>query len=194
MEADPLVQTRINIFRSDLSQLPVPIIVRKHITFGDCYILNHDKHFYLKSHVADHFEIHPNEVLIIGSAKLGFSIAQNKRYRHFSDRSDIDVAIVSARLFDEIWQQVFDYWNDVRYWPYEEVFKSNLFRGWIRPDKLPRSEQFPLQKDWWDFFQEVTRSGVHGSYKVSARLYKSWHYLETYQSICVKQCKQELGV
>ncbi len=75
METDVEIQKRIDRFKSDLSKMHVPAVVRKYITFGDCYILDSDKYFDLKAEVAEHFDVHTSEVLIVGSAKLGFSIA-----------------------------------------------------------------------------------------------------------------------
>jgi predicted nucleotidyltransferase len=163
-----------------------------HITFGDSYILDQDQHFELKAEVAEHFEIHPSEVLVVGSGKMGFSIARGKRYRPFCDESDIDVAIISDRLFDKIWEQVFEYWAEAGYWHQEDAFKKYLFRGWVRPDKLPPSDRFEIRRDWWEFFRELTRREAYGPYKVAAGLYKSWHFFEAYQSICVKECRQDL--
>jgi hypothetical protein len=60
---DERVQQRINHFKAALSRDSVPKIVRMHITFGDSYILDQDQHFELKAEVAEHFEIHPSEVL-----------------------------------------------------------------------------------------------------------------------------------
>ncbi len=118
----------------------------------------------------------------------------------FGDQSDIDLAIISEFLFDKIWRQVFDYWEEnentdnVVYWSRENSFKDYLFRGWIRPDKLPPAQAFDFSRSWWEFFRELTRQGEYGPYKIRAGLYKSWYYLEKYQSICIKECKQELGV
>lgn len=170
-------------------------IVRKYITFGECFIFENEKYFILKSLVSDHFEIHPSEVLLVGSGKLGFSIAPGKRYNHFGDQSDIDIAIVSPILFDKIWQQVFEYRDQVSYfWPTNDeiAFKDYLFTGWIRPDKLPPARNFRIRKDWWDFFLSITAKGEFGPYNIRAGLYKSWYYLERYQCICVKQCANEL--
>jgi hypothetical protein len=115
MEVDPVIQSRINDFKSDLTNMSVPTMVRKHITFGDCYVFENGKYFDLKAEVADHFEIHPSEIVLVGSAKMGFSIAPRKRYRPFGDLSDIDIAIVSPLLFEKIWQQVFDYRDNISY-------------------------------------------------------------------------------
>jgi hypothetical protein len=195
MEVDAVIQSRINGFKSDLTNMSISTIVRKHITFGDCYVFENGKYFDLKAEVADHFEIHPSEILLVGSAKLGFSIAPRKRYRPFGDQSDIDIAIVSPPLFEKIWQQVFDYQDNISYfWPRDDEidFKHFLFTGWIRPDKLPPARSFSFRKEWWDFFLSLTSTGVYGPYKITAGLYKSWYYLEKYQSICVKQCQEDI--
>ncbi|SRR5258706_12122134 len=190
--ADDLINNRIKRFKADLLQLDPITMVRRHLIFGDSYILDVDKHFELKTEISAQFRIHPSEVLLVGSAQLGFSIVPKKRYRPFNDSSDIDIAIVSPFLFDLFWEQAFDYWNSGRYWPEQDAFKDYLFRGWIRPDKLPPSHKFTLGKDWWEFFQYITAKGKYGPFPLRAGLYKSWTYFEKYQHVCIEQCKQEL--
>ncbi|SRR5258707_1535843 len=199
MVIDSLIHARIAKFKNDLPTLDNSTLVRKYITFGDSYLLDEEQHFSLRVMISKQFEIHPSEVLVVGSAKMGFSIAENKRYRPFNDRSDIDIAIISEDLFNKIWRLVFDFWEEnentdsIVYWAKENHFKDYLFRGWIRPDKLPPASKFDLSKRWWEFFRKLTNEGSYGPYKISAGLYKSWYYLERYQSICIKQCKQDLG-
>ena len=112
-------------------------MVQKYITYGGCYLLGQDAYFELKAEVSAQFAVHPSEVLVVGSGKLGFSIVEGKRYRPFGDNSDIDIAIIAPQLFDGIWTNVFDYWHEVSSWRREQEFRNYLFRGWIRPDKLP---------------------------------------------------------
>jgi hypothetical protein len=45
------------------------------------------RYYSLKAAVAEQFQIHPNEIIVVGSAKLGFSIAPTKRYRAFGETS-----------------------------------------------------------------------------------------------------------
>ncbi len=191
MGRDSLIDDRITRFRSDLPHLPANQIVRKYVTSGDSFILNEDQFFSLRQEIADQFSIHPDEVYLVGSAKLGFSIAPRKRYRPFGDTSDLDVAVVSATLFDDIWQDVFQYRTAVGYWPAEAEFKDYLFRGWIRPDKLPPARSFVLGKEWWRFFRKLTQSGRYGMCKIAGGIYRTHFFLETYQSICVGECKEE---
>ena len=64
------VEKRLNQFKEDLNQYTSIQIVRKHIIAGDCFILSQDQYFNLRSEVAEHFGLHPNEVFVVGSAKL----------------------------------------------------------------------------------------------------------------------------
>lgn len=180
---------RLSQFKEDLETLSSIQIVRKHIIFGECCMLSQREYFDLRSEVADHFGLHPNEVLVVGSTKLGFSVVPNKQYRLFRDTSDIDVALVSSRLFDEFWEQVFRYRYEGPYWPEYNDFVHYLFRGWIRPDKLPPSSMFPLRENWWNFFRTITNSGRYGDHKIAGGLYESYFFLENYQKICVEQLR-----
>jgi hypothetical protein len=93
MTIDPNITARIEAFNDDLAHLTDSLMVQKHITYGDCYVLDQDDYFELKSEVSDRFSVHPSEVIVVGSGKLGFSISPLKRYRRFGDESDIDLAI-----------------------------------------------------------------------------------------------------
>ena len=185
-------EERLKEFKKDLkSDLSSIQIVRKHIIFGECYGLSRQNYFDLRSKVAKKFGLHPNEVLVV-SAKLGFSIVPDKEYNRFSEDSDIDVALVSSKLFDKYWNQVFSYKKENPYWEDDE-FITYLFQGWIRPDKLPPSKSFSLRKDWWDFFQSMTSSGRYGNYNIRGGLYQSYFFLENYQKICIQKCKKKIG-
>ena len=149
-----IAKERLVEFKQDLKVLSPIDIVRKHILHGECCILSQHEYFDLRSRVADHFELHPNEVLVVGSAKLGFSVVPKKRYRPFCDESDIDVVLVSSRFFDKVWEAVFSYKNEAGYWPEHTKFADYLFQGWIRPDKLPRSDMFPIWERMVGIFPE----------------------------------------
>jgi hypothetical protein len=168
-------------------------MVQKHVTYGDCYALSQSSYFRLNAKVAQEFGIHHSEVLLVGSGKLGFSIVDSKRYRPFGDTSDLDIAIISTPLFDEMWIDVFEYWRFGGYWPELDQFRKYLFRGWLRPDKLPPEQSFIRRRHWWEFFRELTNSQDFGPYQIRAGLYKSWHFLESYQGTCINECRNLLG-
>jgi hypothetical protein len=162
------------------------------VIYGSCHVLTDAAYFDLRSEVANKFHIHPNEVLVVGSSKLGFSIAPTKRYRHFADSSDIDVVIVSRGLFDRMWKAVHTFWDQGGYWEGSREFKDYLFRGWIRPDKLPSAKSFSLANDWWEFFNALSSTGKYSMYKIRGALYMDWYFLEAYQLRGVSACLDHL--
>jgi hypothetical protein len=190
------VEERLQDFRRDLRTASLPELVQRHITYGDCFALTESQYFELKSDIARKFGVHHSAVLIVGSGKLGFSIVGKKRYRYFNDASDLDIALISESLFDGLWLDAYEYWKSRSYWPEYEQFKEYLFRGWIRPDKLPPANTFRRTNDWWEFFRELTASQKFGPYRIRAGLYRSWAFLEGYQTKCVTECRdaEVLGV
>lgn len=184
---------RIARFKSDLRAYSVDEVVQRHITYGTAFALDGEQYFELKSLIACKFGLHHSEVLMVGSGKLGFSIVESKRYRPFGDTSDLDIALISPALFDAIWLDAYEYWRAKSFWPEYAQFKEYLFRGWIRPDKLPPAHTFRRNSDWWEFFREVTASQRFGPYRIRAGLYRSWSFLEAYQTKCVAECRDAEG-
>lgn len=186
---NPIIADRIVEFREDIKRRNVLDIVQRYITSGVCFALEERLYIELKQRIAAQYGVHHTQVVVVGSAKLGFSIAPDKRYRAFCETSDIDVAFSNDRLFDSIWFEVFKYYDQGERWEGLEDFRNYLFLGWIRPDKLPPSKYFPLAGDWWEFFRRQTATGDFGPYKIRGALYKSMDFLEAYQQRCVKECK-----
>ncbi len=189
------VQDKLNEFKEDLKKFSAIQVVRKHIIFGECCELSQQDYFDLRSIVAKKFGLHPNQVLVVGSAKLGFSIVPKKRFRPFSrNRSDIDVALVSSKLFEQVNEDIYNYKQEAGDWPKYCTFTDYLFQGWIRPDMFPRSPVFPFGKKWWDFFRGLENSRKYGDNKIHGGLYKSYFFIENYQHDCVQQCKDAASI
>jgi predicted nucleotidyltransferase len=165
-------------------------LCRKHVLHGTPYVFyTRDKEFYeFRKRIAYKFNIPFNEIYITGSGKLGFSPFKNKRFDY---DSDIDVAIVSEKLFDKIMSKISSYQMGLR--QHRDVihidelkmyhsFLEYIALGWIRPDKLPLAFQMNAFKDdWFEFFRSISygKSEV-GNYKVNAGVFKSYQHLEDY--------------
>ena len=74
-------------------------IVRKYIIHGIPFVFKDNPNLYydFREQIANHWHVGFQEVLILGSGKLGYSYHKNSV---FSDESDIDVAIVNQSLFE----------------------------------------------------------------------------------------------
>jgi hypothetical protein len=188
-----ITKSRIEAFRGELTRWSSIEVVQRFVTTGEPTILSPQQYVELKQKIAARFSIHHTEIFVVGSAKLGFSIAPNKRWRAFTETSDVDVAIVSQQLYENIWHQVsFLLARDpfIR-WPRKGRFAEYQLHGWMRPDLLPNSPALPLADEWFEFFRELTSEGSCGPYKISAGLYYDMHFLEQYQSRAVESCVAE---
>lgn len=177
-------------FKDDLRILSPKEIFRKYLVDDKCYILDETQQMKLKSSICDKFDVQYNNIIIVGSGKLGFSIKPNKRFIPFSESSDIDIAIVSPFLFEKIWKRVNEYVDDNTIYSNYENFCNYLSQnGWIRPDLLPMID---IKNDWFDYFRVLTNSRDFSEYKITAGLYYNYHFLESYQLKCIKQCKETI--
>lgn len=181
----------IDQFKADLRELTSIELVRKYLYSGSGGMLTDDQHYQLKNEISLHLGVHFNDIVLVGSSKLGFSIKPTKRYFPFGEESDIDVAVVSTNLFQKVWQESYLYRKGGADWPAASEFFKYLSKGWIRPDKLPAGGIFEFSASWWDFFNELTASRRFGPYKIRAGLYQSLFFLEEYQKICIEQCIEE---
>lgn len=194
-EEDVVTESDVESFKRDLGRLDVLEVIRKHVTTGMPLTIDNETYWSLRNKVALKFDIHPNDVIVVGSSRLGFSLKKHKRF-DLTAPKDVDIAIVSERLFGRFWDMVFDVVRFNRSWPYQRkkntAFVSSLFSGWITPHQLPNLSSFKLARDWSEFFDELTQERVCGIRGISARLYRDWSRLEAYQEIMINECKREL--
>ena len=159
-------------------------IVRKYIIHGIPFVFKDNPNLYydFREQIANHWHVGFQEVLILGSGKLGYSYHKNSV---FSDESDIDVAIVNQSLFESFCLKIrnFQYRMDSGL--------ETLIKGWMRPDILPVKITGELSKDeWFSYFKSISYdNNLVGNYKVSAGLFKSFDYMEYYYTNSIKNLK-----
>lgn len=177
---------------------------RRKVIHGSPFVFNgdDDAFYFFRKRISNQYSVPFHEIYIVGSAKLGFSPHKGT---DFDLDSDIDVAIVSEKLFDEIMESIRTYQMELRKAKNSITERElNLYHdfleyvamGWIRPDKLPLSFQIRELKDnWFDFFRDISygQSEV-GNYKVAAGIFKSYHHLEMYLLSGMKELKTAKGL
>lgn len=163
---------------------------RRHLLHGTPHVFvdRENAFFDFRRRIADKFAVGFHEVFIVGSAKLGFSPYKEKM---FDLDSDIDVVIVSDRLFDAFMGQIQYYQGELRRsrrvvtnreLSLYHQFLEYVALGWIRPDKLPLSFTLSSVKDdWFAFFKSISNGKSEvGNYKVSGGVFRSYSHLESY--------------
>jgi predicted nucleotidyltransferase len=97
-----------NSLRAMDSDVEILDFCRKHILHGTPYVFeNSDEEFYdFRKLIGEKFSVPFYEIYITGSAKLGFSPFKRK---DFDLDSDIDVALVSPKLFEDIMSDIAEF-------------------------------------------------------------------------------------
>lgn len=161
------------------------------IAQDDCECISDDLVAELSNRISQKFQNAP--ATFVGSSKLGFSLKQlqaDGTIRGFDIGSDIDIAICDSALFDAFWVDTYDFFCTKQFWGDIRGYQKYFFRGWIRPDKLPH--KIEQRNDWFDFFRDLSRDCLDSAYDIRAALYKSGHFLHTYQTVALSRIQSNL--
>ena len=126
------------------------------------------------------------DVCVVGSARIGFSLAPQKFGTPFNEHSDIDVLVVSADLFDQSWLDILANrrvrWATLRARTKERLVahqsESYIYNGWIYPDSI--AEALAIGQNWLRTFNGLSRIPALSSRPVNSRLYRTWEHAEAY--------------
>lgn len=189
------IKENLERFQRDLAREDNKTLVDRYYYSTTGPVLSNEQQASLRRRVSDQLNVSVRDIVLVGSAKLGFTL-RNKpnrpRLSHFGDESDIDVAVISGPLFIKYWEAAFVHWSEKSDWVKAEKFRKYLFRGWLRPDMLPADPEFALSKDWFEFFRELQATGEFGGYKVAAGIYLNEHFWEEYVGASLTECRQYL--
>lgn len=180
-------------------------VFQKHVVDGSSFYfslngMESNAEYGLRHDIARDCQSSINDVVIIGSAKLGFSV-KDSNFREFDsrfktsndpkDKSDIDIAIINSRLFENLTEQIFhlsrhfeeawikQYWLTNQYYVGQKIlfheYTKYLARGWLRPDFLPNIylSEVPWINACKDWKERLDR-------KVNVGIYSNWTYLKHY--------------
>ncbi|MGP8329753.1 MAG: hypothetical protein ACT6FF_05500 [Methanosarcinaceae archaeon] len=169
------------------------------------FFSNHNEEYLLKCEIAEVLKVYINDIYIIGSGKVGFSIKPKaigrafdenfKKTHKLNDKSDIDVAIVSNELFEFIMVNMYDWseaykkdWNSNDYYSdgkekfgvsLKYKFLEYMGKGWYRPDFTPVS--YSLERGESSIQDAIKSWRKRLKRKVSIAIYKNWNFFMKYQ-------------
>jgi hypothetical protein len=161
----------------------------------------------LRSRVAGDLNCDEGNILVVGSAKMGYSLAPRKYGRPFNDHSDIDVIVICDALFDEIWLSVLRWhyrrryrlppadraWDSSRrndlYWGYLNP-TGFQYKGLSRPRQLQPAKRISVM--WFNAFQALGRVPALAGRRVSGRLYRSLDHAISYHDHGLRELRAAL--
>jgi len=185
-------------------------VVDKYVFSGQPYIFRSKPKALeaLRSHVCRDLKLQPENIIVVGSAKIGFSLDPNTYFQKFNIHSDIDVLVVDSELFDLIWLTLIK-WNYPKRWRLEgadwswaKKRRDEVYWGWFQPDdirlkSIGSSASLKSLRDvsrrWFNAFRSLAKRPEFAARDVSGRLYRTWEHARLYQASGLAQIRDKLA-
>ncbi|MCI9844547.1 hypothetical protein [Flavobacterium pectinovorum] len=164
----------------------------------------------ITQYIADRFTLHKTQIVLVGSAKTGFAIDPQNYGREFSEKSDLDFAIINREVFDKcvddynLWKMKnskdeytdadkknYKFWNDNI-----NELKHNIKRGFIDTYKIPNFLEFKTTQSINNSLSLIVINlrRIHDITvkEASVRVYKDWNTFETQLKINIEHVLKKL--
>ncbi|MEM7529545.1 MAG: hypothetical protein AAF416_18060 [Pseudomonadota bacterium] len=149
-----------------------------------------------KSRLGNMLEVDPRNIVLTGSAAIGFSLSPGKNFRGFRDASDIDCGIVSPHHFDLAWRYLRQRRTEWLSLPRKikdaiRTHRENyIFSGTIDTDSI--LALLPFGADWIKALTEMSRIPPTEGHQVNLRIYKDFEALRGYQMVGLRDAKARI--
>lgn len=169
------------------------IIVQEHIFKGETFVFGDNPELYdsLRGIISQGVGLTPESVILVGSAKLGFSLDPSKFGAPFTNNSDLDLLVVSPKHFDQLWID-FLRWHREHEKNIGLLTRANLsdhrrdiYWGRIHPAKL--TQIIDSSAVWFDVIRGLGRYPRLARWKASVRIYRSWQHATLSQISALKE-------
>lgn len=143
--------------------------------------------------VSEAMDIGFNNVVMVGSGKIGFSLSPEKFLKPFysegSSKSDIDIAIISPHLFDYFWRLFRSAYN-ITNKKYYKFISRGIYRGYISDSDLMNVDD--CRVEWIKKSNEATKKlqrCMYFRHEIHYRIYRDWKDLEEYHVQTIEELK-----
>ena len=187
-----------------LSHADVETLIDEHVLRSDPYAFSNKEFAGIQTRIARELGVDRNGVFIVGSGATGLSInpgkIENGALKPFDlSNSDIDLAILSSRHFDEGWRSIRE--QTLSYLPTREEGiddalthqRKRFFDGVILANKLLR--YLPFNNQWNTGLiriqQEIAIALSHDM-DVNVWLFRDYWSLRSYTAEGIVECRRKL--
>lgn len=176
------------------ARLPIRQIARQLYFLAPSHAFegNYELQLRLYERICEFLSLPLSAIRLVGSGHTGFSLVKNTVFD--KENSDLDVAIVDASLYLELFELAFDVtsgWRDISKFPgrglqqqnNRESFLKYLRKGVIRPDLMPAS---PRKAEWSNFFGQLADDYSKFCNGISAGIYARELFMAAKQESAIK--------
>ena len=185
-------------FKKIITSVDLEEILYLHVIEGTPYIFkdNPEKYQLFRKLVSSTLDVPMKNIIIVGSARIGFSLSPYHFGMPFRKTSDVDTVVVSAQLFDMTWLELLRLerkWYELTEEEREFVKRhiEHVYWGNIRPDKLPVTTR--ISKLWLETFGEVIKTEEFATKRVNAFLFRTWWQVQSFYMRSLRILRGELS-
>jgi hypothetical protein len=163
-------------------------LIEKHLIAGLPYVFRDNPEAYREfaNTLASEFRTPLEDISLIGSARIGYSLDPDKFGTPFQPESDLDAVVVNAAMFDTAWFQLYNLGRrrlSLSYrvkTSFDKHRTNNVFFGFIVPKELPGIlTASPL---WFNVLERVGgQIRLLAGHAVNGRLYRTWNHVKAHQ-------------
>lgn len=144
------------------------------------------------SEIAEFFNIFISDILVCGSAKLGFSLYKNSDFN--PKQSDLDLAIINPIIFTKIFDEIL---QETRNYSKKDLFKdietynrylTMLQKGMINPAYMPN---IPKSRELKGFFSVISKKYSDNFDGISVCFYLSETAFQSKQHSALNKWKSD---
>ena len=141
-------------------------------------------------------KVDPSEIILIGSAAIGFSFSPSKQLKPFDENSDVDVAVVSDHFFSDAWHHLrsVDLTLDALTPPQRSAVvdhqKRYVYWGCIATDRL--LPILPFAQTWLSARASLAAMEPTVERDINFRIYKDFRALRGYQLMGLQRLRATL--
>lgn len=150
--------------------------------------------------IARGLQVPESDICVVGSARVGFSLSPYTFGQPFGPSSDIDIVVVSPRLFDPSWLDLAGKRRtrssklspETRAWLRKHREEHFVYNGWIVPAHVV--EALEIGERWLRTFNALSQITELNGRPVSGRLYRTWDHARLYHHWSLGKVRQHLSV
>ncbi len=148
--------------------------------------------------LADALKVDPRDIVLTGSAALGWSLNPNKNFSKFHCKSDIDCAVIDGYFFETAWRYLRQQRVSWLTLPPAnraaiDIHRKNyIFTGTIAADRI--LALLPFAKTWQAGLDHMARITPSSGREVKMRIYKDFDALRYYQTSNIRTIRDRISV
>lgn len=155
--------------------------------YGDNWFEQYDG---FKKYISNKLKVHYNDIGIAGSAKLGLSLNPEKNFKKFDDKSDVDIIIVSRKLFNEFWEQyLYDSYNPTATIKNIKYVTFCIFRKYLTLDCFRNNAYYNEWQRLTNGFEKDIQLYFQINNEIHYRIFESWDTVKMYYVSSINKLK-----